>query len=637
MRNRLERRRLTLRAAALCIVLVLLCGCLLPAFAEGPERTDSVPDQTWDEEIEDEPAGDEEDDIRTDEPVLLPAEGGIPVVVDGLDDIGLPDETPTPDSGAVKADEHFERTYLFWLSESDEADGGLPYAEQIVGSGEELLMPEEPEVEEKSFRFWYSRGDEGTAIRFMPDEGPLWPEADSECSLYACFTDDEAQQEEPVLDEEEDIAVLPELSEERPAVEEETPLDEAEQPEKDRFSEEDADLADDSVAEDKNALPADELDEDAPGWGDWTQEELAAVFLLKTPTSLPGSNDPSQWAPDNSECKWVGKVKTYGAAWEDNGKNILTNVSDYVVSWPGGATGDAWSLKPGDDYWDEVVDEKWDEYKDTIEKQTGIMGLTQEDLESIVVTPYKISRNNGTEPDKHIDCIISVKSRKNFTARFNVRAPGEDDYSIRESREYQSGERVEETTADIEKELDIGGARYVFDGWYKELPGSVTDEPDPKEKVSQDEWEKGQIQLRLQGGGGSGHKALVLLHADQVVDRLVHSVEAVFCHRRVVQGRDVLVHQIVDGVVPEGVLAAVGLDLGAVSLALGKALDGVRCAGALVHGVGRSFQLLSRSAESHFADTLFGSFHAYQFHRFYPPCCPLKGQDSKHYEVIIAQ
>ena len=491
MRDRLERRRLTLRAAALCIVLVLLCGCLLPAFAEGPERTDSVPDQTWDEEIEDEPAWDEEEDIRTDEPVLLPAEGGIPAVVDGLDDIGLPDETPTPDSGTVKADEHFERTYLFWLSESDEADGGLPYAEQTVGSGEELLMPEEPEVEGKSFRFWYSRDDEGTAVRFVPDEGLLWPEADSECSLYACFIDDEARQEESVLDEEEDIAVLPELSEERPVAEEETPLDEAEQPEKGRSPEEDADLADDSVDEDKNALPADELDEDAPGWGDQTQEESAAVFLLKTPTSLPGSNAPSQWAPDNSECKWVGKVKTYGAAWEDNGKNILTDVSDYVVSWPGGATGDAWSLKPGDDYWDEVVDEIWDEYKDTIEKQTGITGLTQDDLESIVVTPYKISRNNGTKPDKHIDCIISVKSRKNFTARFNVRAPGEDDYSIRESREYQGGERVEEATADIEKELDIGGARYVFDGWYKELPGSVTDEPDPKEKVSQDEWEEG--------------------------------------------------------------------------------------------------------------------------------------------------
>ncbi|MFR9067186.1 MAG: hypothetical protein ACLVJH_10065 [Faecalibacterium prausnitzii] len=44
MRNRLERRRLTLRAAALCIVLVLLCGCLLPALPKGRSRTDSVPD-----------------------------------------------------------------------------------------------------------------------------------------------------------------------------------------------------------------------------------------------------------------------------------------------------------------------------------------------------------------------------------------------------------------------------------------------------------------------------------------------------------------------------------------------------------------------------------------------------------------
>ena len=93
-------------------------------------------------------------------------------------------------------------------------------------------MPEEPEVEGKSFRFWYSRDDEGTAVRFVPDDGPLWPEADSECSLYACFIDDEAQQEEPISDEEEDIAVLPELWEERPAAEEETPPDEAEQPEK---------------------------------------------------------------------------------------------------------------------------------------------------------------------------------------------------------------------------------------------------------------------------------------------------------------------------------------------------------------------------------------------------------------------
>ncbi len=125
----------------------------------------------------------------------------------------------------------------------------------------------------------------------------------------------------------------------------------------------------------------------------------------------------------------------------------------------------------------------------------------------------------------------------------------------------------------------------------------------------------GQGQLRLQGGGGSGHKALVLLHADQIIAGLVHRLEAVFFHGGVVQSGHVLVHQVVDGVIPEGVLAAVGFDLSAVSLALGKAFDGVGSAGALVHRVGCGLQLFSRCAEGHFADTLFGSFHAYQFHR----------------------
>ena len=136
----------------------------------------------------------------------------------------------------------------------------------------------------------------------------------------------------------------------------------------------------------------------------------------------------------------------------------------------------------------------------------------------------------------------------------------------------------------------------------------------------------GQLQLGLQGGGGGGHKALVFLHADQIIGGLVHGAEAVLFHGGVIQSRHILVHQVIDGIIPERVLSAVRLDLSAVRLTLCKALDGVRGAGALVHGVGCGLQFLSRSAERHFADTLFGSFHAYQFHRFYPPCCPLKGQ-----------
>ena len=125
----------------------------------------------------------------------------------------------------------------------------------------------------------------------------------------------------------------------------------------------------------------------------------------------------------------------------------------------------------------------------------------------------------------------------------------------------------------------------------------------------------GQVQLRLQRGGGGGYKALVLFDADQVIAGLIHRLEAVLGHGGLVQGRNIAIHQVVDGIIPECVLAAVGLDLSTVGLALGKALDGVAGAGALIHRIGCGLQLLSRCAEGHLADTLFGSFHAYQFHR----------------------
>ena len=114
----------------------------------------------------------------------------------------------------------------------------------------------------------------------------------------------------------------------------------------------------------------------------------------------------------------------------------------------------------------------------------------------------------------------------------------------------------------------------------------------------------GQVQLRLQRGGGGGYKSLVLFDADQVVAGLIHRLEAVLGHGGLVQGRNVAIHQVVDGI-----------DLSTVGLALGKALDGVAGAGALIHRIGCGLQLLSRCAEGHLADTLFGSFHAYQFHR----------------------
>ena len=135
----------------------------------------------------------------------------------------------------------------------------------------------------------------------------------------------------------------------------------------------------------------------------------------------------------------------------------------------------------------------------------------------------------------------------------------------------------------------------------------------------------GQLQLGLQCHGGGSHKALVLLHTYQIVAGVIYRRKAVFLQSSLVQSRHILIHQVVDGIVPEGVFAAVSFDLCAVGLALLEALDGISGAGALIDRIGGGLQFLSRSAEGHFADTLFRSFHAYQFHRIYPPCCSLGG------------
>ena len=521
MREGWKRRRLARRTAALCLVLVLLCGSLLPAFAEGAEAEESLPGQV---QKEDEPAAEEEpvEEISEKEPEETAADPEGPEMPEEPEkpdtseedtpaaspeereevtedepgaaeepltpDSRTEDELPAPEDCTAEPEHYAETTYLFWLSEKDETEGGLPYAEQTVGSGQELLMPEEPEAEGKTFRYWYSRDEEGEALRFTPPEGPLSPEADGEQSLYAYFTTD-ALQEEPADPALEDIIVLPAPDEETDAADTgKEELAEGKAPAEDVLIE-DVTLEE---TQQEDALPVEEADTEEIALLAENGQQSAAVFLLKSPTCLPGSNDPSQWAPDDSECRWIGQVNTWGAVWNDRGRNITENVSNYVVSWPDGSTGAVWTLNPGDHYWDDVVDEIWDEYKASIEEDTGITGLEQSDLESLTVTPYKISRNNGTWPDQHIDCTISVKSKKSFTARFNVRVPGAEDYTIVDSHEYQTGDRVEETEASVEKEITIGGVVYVFDGWYREKSGPVTDEPGD-EKVTQGQWDAGYL------------------------------------------------------------------------------------------------------------------------------------------------
>lgn len=219
---------------------------------------------------------------------------------------------------------------------------------------------------------------------------------------------------------------------------------------------------------------------------DWSDtDNNAAVFVLKTPTSTPESNAPSQWAPDNSECKWIAKVNTYGAEWVKNGNqyNILTYPSQYVTQWPDGTKNSVWTLTENDTdtkYFKEVRSTIFDEYKSSIEKKIkeqypGLanvdLQLKESDITKIKITPFKISRNNGTNPDKHIDCLIDITSNKVYAAKFWVMEPDATQYTLKDTAAYLNDYDVKETSkVTIGSTTTVGSTTYVLKGWYKEKP-----------------------------------------------------------------------------------------------------------------------------------------------------------------------
>lgn len=134
-------------------------------------------------------------------------------------------------------------------------------------------------------------------------------------------------------------------------------------------------------------------------------EEGAQVYYLKTPTSNPDSNNVNQWG----ENVGTARVNTDGASWI-NDRNVFSP-SRYVVSWPDGTKhndGVSW-LMPKAQYGTHYQ-AIYNAYKTQLESELGVT-LEEEDIEAIYLTPYKISRNNYTNPDKHIDCTISVKQK----------------------------------------------------------------------------------------------------------------------------------------------------------------------------------------------------------------------------------
>lgn len=247
-----------------------------------------------------------------------------------------------------------------------------------------------------------------------------------------------------------------------------------------------------------------------------TYSGSAYIYFLKLPTGDPMNNDTGEWAPKADKSNLEAKISTAGATWtngytNDNSaipnKNIVTGngqiLTDYITSWPDGSTGTTWTVKKDDpttgSYFTSIWNEISENYIASIQNETGINDLTVDDITEIILTPRKISRNNGGSQNYHIDCAISVVTKKVFTAKFMVKDPtkGEEKWSQVDSKNYKEGEAVIKTTAvTIGTIKTVEGVRYELKGWYTEDPLGDINVHGPK--IEDDEW-------LARGTNGSGY------------------------------------------------------------------------------------------------------------------------------------
>ena len=185
--------------------------------------------------------------------------------------------------------------------------------------------------------------------------------------------------------------------------------------------------------------------------------DQALVYYLLDPTKDANSNDSGHWGKTSLG---TAMVNTTGATWA-GGKNCFDNVDQRVVSWPNGT-----NVVPRDsDAWNEI----FDNYKTTIQAQLPGVTFTKDDVEEIALVPAKISKNNGTNPDMHLDCNVSIKCKNVALVKYYLRDAGSTQFEQKGVRNYISGNATQPSDVMNEQFPEtktVDGVTYTFSGWY---------------------------------------------------------------------------------------------------------------------------------------------------------------------------
>lgn len=242
---------------------------------------------------------------------------------------------------------------------------------------------------------------------------------------------------------------------------------------------------------------------------DWYDK--AGLYIMYDPEKDPDSNDTTMWTgvvKVGTEHAKLGDLT--GATWTGNGNIFFRDIvggagSDtakrYIKYWPDGTayTGPR-VLEPGNPFRQTLVTYNgksatlenmiFEMYKDKLVKMYVDEGSSEDDANKIVaqlkasditftITPHKISKDNWesdpTNPSKHIDCTVTVTCDKTFTAKFNVKKPGESGYTTVNSKLYLWKDNADNKVKQYANSTTVpheitekDGSKWAFDGWYPE-------------------------------------------------------------------------------------------------------------------------------------------------------------------------
>ena len=241
---------------------------------------------------------------------------------------------------------------------------------------------------------------------------------------------------------------------------------------------------------------------------DWYDK--AGLYIMYDPEAKPDSNDTTMWTgvvTVGGEHAKLGDLN--GATWTGNRNIFFRNIGgadsdtakQYIKYWPDGAAYNGPRvLEPGNLF--RQTDVTYNGKSATLENMIFEMykgklvtmytdnGYSEAQANDIVkqlkasditftITPHKISKDNWesdpTNPRKHIDCTVTVTCDKTFTAKFNVKKPGESGYTTVYSKLYLWNDKgsnnvnkyADSKTVPSEITMD-DGSKWNFVGWYPE-------------------------------------------------------------------------------------------------------------------------------------------------------------------------